>query len=315
MWWKKVGGKTMTELSKEKFKVIGCDKLDSDAIVRPTITYWKDAWRRLKENPVAMISLITLIIVFIMVIIGPYIRGLDFMTINPPDKNLSPNSKYWFGTDNLGRDLFSRIWYGARVSVLVALICTAIQVVVGSIYGGVMAYFGGWVDELLMRIIEVITSIPSLLITILVMMVLGNGVFSLLVALCITSWCGTARQMRGQIMQLRESEYVMAAQALGASSKRVILKHLIPNTLGILILNTASSIPSYIFTESGLSFLGIGLQSPNTSLGVLISTGQQAMEFYPYQVFFPALIICIMVLAFNLLGDGLRDALDPRLRQ
>ena len=305
----------MTELKKEKFKVIGCEELDSDAIVRPTITYWKDAWRRLRKNPIAMISLVVLVIMTIMVTVGPYIRGLDFITINPAHKNIAPNSTYWFGTDNLGRDMFSRIWYGARVSVIIALVCTFIQVVVGSIYGGIMAYFGGWVDEVMMRVIEVITSMPSLLITILVMMVLGNGMFSLLVALCITSWCGTARQMRGQIMQLRESEYVMAAEALGASSKRIIIKHLIPNTLGILILNAASSIPGYIFTESGLSFLGIGLQAPDTSLGVLISTGQQAMEFYPYQVFYPALIICIMVLAFNLLGDGLRDALDPRLRQ
>jgi oligopeptide transport system permease protein len=305
----------MIELNKKEFEVIGCDNLDADAIIRPTITYWKDAWRRLKKNPIAMISLVVLILLVVMVIIGPYISGHNFIDINPKNRNLSPNSKYWFGTDSLGRDLFSRIWFGAKVSMLVAITCTIIQIVVGSIYGGIMAYFGGWIDEVLMRIIEVITSMPSLLVTILIMLVLGNGVFSLLVAMSITSWCGTARQMRGQILQLRGSEYVLAAQALGVSPKKIIIKHLIPNTMGILILTTASSIPGYIFTESGLSFLGIGLQSPNTSLGVLIAIGQQAMEFYPYQVFFPAFAICIMVIAFNLLGDGLRDALDPRLRQ
>lgn len=305
----------MTELNKDMFEVIGCDNLNSDAIVRPTITYWQDAWRRLKKNPIAMVSLVVLILLTIMVIIGPYIRGLDYTTINAADKNLNPNSKYWFGTDSLGRDMFSRIWYGGRVSIAVALCCTAIQVVLGSLYGGVMAYFGGWVDELMMRIIEVLSSIPHLLVTILIMMVLGNSMFSLLIALSITSWVGTARQMRGQIMQLREAEYVLAAQALGAAPGRIIIKHLIPNTIGILILNTAVSIPGYIFSEAGLSFLGMGLQPPSTSWGVLISAGQQQMDFYPYQLFFPALMLCITVLAFNLLGDGLRDALDPRLRQ
>ncbi len=300
---------------KNKFKRIGCENFNSDVLVRPSITYWKDAWRRLKKNPVAMISLVTIILMIIMVIIGPYIRGIDFQKMNPVDKNLPPSSKYWFGTDNLGRDLFSRVWYSARVSIAVALLCTTIQMVVGSLYGGVMAYFGGWVDELLMRIIEVMNSIPSLLITILVMVVLGNGMFALLIAMSVTTWCLTARIMRGVILQLRNSEFVMAAEILGSKPFRTIIKHLIPNALGVLILNTASSIPNYIFTESGLSFLGIGLQPPDTSLGVLISTGQQSMEFHPYQLFFPALILCIIVLAFNLLGDGLRDALDPRLRQ
>jgi oligopeptide transport system permease protein len=304
----------MTEINSDKFKTIGYDDAESNIIVRPIITYWQDAWRRLKKNPTAMVSLITLVFIIILVIIGPYIKGYNFITINPAQKNLSPSSKYWFGTDNLGRDLFSRVWYGGRTSIIVALVCTAIQVVIGCIYGGIMAFFGGWVDELLMRIIEVINSIPSLLITILLMLVLGNGMFALLVAMSVTSWCGIARQIRGQILQLRESEYVFAAASLGASPSRIIFKHLIPNTLGILLLNTASSIPGYIFTEAGLSFLGMGLQPPNTSLGVLISIGQQSMEFFPYQLFYPSLVLCIMVLAFNLLGDGLRDALDPKLR-
>ena len=166
----------------------------------------------------------------------------------------------------------------------------------------------------MMRVIEVMMSIPYLLVVIIVMMVLDNSVPSLLVALCVTSWCNTARAMRGVILQLKSSEYVMAAQSLGAPARRVILKHLIPNTIGILILNTATSIPNYIFQESTLGFLGIGLQPPNTSLGVMISLGQAAMEFYPLQLIFPAAALVLIVLAFNLLGDGLRDALDPKLR-
>lgn len=305
----------MAELTKNSFSRVEAGRFDSDVINRPTVTYWQDAWRRLKKNPIAMCSLVMLVICTIMVIIGPYVRGMDFISINATEKNIPPNSTYWFGTDSLGRDLFSRVWLGARASIIVALVCTGIQIVIGCAYGGIMAYFGGTVDDIMMRIVEIITSMPSLLITMLVMMVLGNSLFSLLVAMCVTSWCGTARQMRGQIMQLRESEYIMAAETLGAKPSRIIMKHLIPNTLSILILNVASSIPNYIFTEAGLSFLGLGLQAPNTSLGVLISTGQTKMDIYPYQLFYPALILCVIVLAFNLLGDGLRDALDPRLRQ
>lgn len=305
----------MAELTPDKFKIIGFSQEDANRIDRPTISYWQDAWRRLKKNPVAMASLIVLGILVIMVIVGPIMRGYDYETMNVAEKNLGPSSKYWFGTDNLGRDLFSRIWVGARASLIIALVATALKLVFGTVYGALMAHFGGWVDEILMRIIEVLNSIPSMLLTILIMLVLGNNLFSLLVALSITAWCNTARQVRGMIKQLRESEYVYAAEVLGAKPVRIIVKHYIPNMLGILILDTATAIPSFIFTEAGLSFLGIGLQAPEISLGVLISMGQQNMDFYPSQLFFPCLILCVIVMAFNLLGDGLRDALDPRLRQ
>ena len=212
----------MAELTKERFKKVASDRFDKDVISRPTISYWGDAWRRLKKNPVAMFSLGLLIFCIIMTIIGPYIRGLDFISVNGVKKNLGPSSEFWFGSDSLGRDLFSRVWMGARVSIIVALVCTAIQIVVGCIYGGIMAYYGGIVDEVMMRILEIITSMPSLLITLLVMMVLEKSVGALVFAMCVTAWCGTARQIRGQIMQLRESEYVMAAECLGASPMRII---------------------------------------------------------------------------------------------
>lgn len=305
----------MAELTPDKFKIVGYSKEDANRIDRPTISYWQDAWRRLKKNPVAMASLVILGLLVVMVIVGPLIRGYDYESMNVVEKNMGPSSKYWFGTDNLGRDLFSRIWVGARASLIIALVATALKLVFGTVYGALMAHFGGWVDEVLMRIIEVINSIPSLLLTILIMLVLGNNLFSLLVALSITAWCNTARQVRGMIKQLRESEYVYAAEVLGAKPVRIIVKHYIPNMLGILILDTATAIPMFIFTEAGLSFLGIGLQAPAISLGVLISMGQQNMDFYPSQLFFPCLVLCVIVMAFNLLGDGLRDALDPRLRQ
>lgn len=305
----------MAQLSPEKFKVIGFSQEEANRIDRPTISYWQDAWRRLKKNPVAMVSLIVLGLLVILVIIGPFIRGYDYIAMNVADKNQGTSAKYWFGTDNLGRDLFSRIWVGARASILIALVATALKLVVGTLYGAAMAHFGGWVDDILMRIIEVINSVPYLLVTILIMMVLGNNLFALLTALSITAWCNTARQTRGMIKQLKESEYVYAAEVLGAKPSRIILKHYVPNMLSILILDASTAIPQFIFTEAGLSFLGIGLKAPAISLGVLISQGQQTMDFYPAQLFFPCAVLCIIVMAFNLLGDGLRDALDPRLRQ
>lgn len=299
----------------EDFQVVGYTLEEANRIDRPTISYWQDAWRRLKKNPVAMASLVVLIFLIIMCIIGPYIRGYDFITKNVKMKNRGCSAEYWFGTDYLGRDLFSRVWMGARASIIIALVATALKLVVGTIYGAIMAHFGGWVDDLMMRIIEVINSLPSLLVTILIMMILGNNLFALLVALSITAWCATARQVRGMIKQLKETEYVYAAEVLGASPMRIISKHYVTNMLGILILNASTSIPGFIFTEAGLSFLGIGLTAPEISLGVLISLGQQTIDFYPTQLLFPCLVLCIIVMAFNLLGDGLRDALDPKLRQ
>lgn len=282
---------------------------------RPTLSYWQDAWRRLKKNPVAMASLVLLCLLIIMSIIGPNLRGYDYVTMNLRLKNKPADSAYWFGTDAMGRDLFSRVWVGARASVLIAIVATAIKLVFGTFYGAVMAHYGGWVDDIMMRIIEIINSVPSLLVTILIMMVLGNNLFALLVALSITSWCSTARQTRGMIKQLRETEFIFAAEVLGSSSLRIIFRHYVPNMLSILILDASTAIPSFIFTEAGLSFLGIGLQSPEISLGVLIAQGQKVMDFYPNQLFYPALVLCLIVLSFNLLGDGLRNALDPRLRK
>lgn len=302
-------------LTPDKFRVVGFTQEEANRIERPTISYWQDAWRRLRKNPVAMASLVVLAVLTVMVIIGPDLRGYDYIAMNVSMKNQGSSAEYWFGTDYLGRDLFSRVWVGARVSMIVALVATGLKLVVGTLYGAIMAHFGGWVDDIMMRIIEVLNSLPTLLLTILIMMVLGNNMFALLVALSITAWCSTARQVRGMIKQLKEMEYVYAAEVLGASPLQIILKHYVPNMISILILNASTAIPQFIFTEAGLSFLGIGLTTPEISLGVLISQGQKTLDFYPTQLIYPCAILCIIVMAFNLLGDGLRDALDPRLRQ
>ncbi len=306
--------KTRT-LTPEEAARVDLGRFDAEKIDRPTITFWQGAWYRLRKNPIAIIAMVLLALLIVMMIIGPTLSGEEYIKINAKIKNTDPNSQYWFGTDSMGRDLFCRVWIGTRLSLIVALVCSFIQIVVGCAYGGIMAYCGGIVDNVMMRIVEVINSFPSLLITLLVMMVVGKNVAGLLVAMCITSWCGTARQMRGQLMQLRESEYVQAAQMIGAKPVRIITKHLLPNTISILILNLCASIPSYVFTEASLSFLGMGLSGDVISLGVLISEGRARMSFNAYQLFFPALILCLAVLAFNMLGDALRDALDPRTHQ
>ncbi|GAA0718291.1 ABC transporter permease [Clostridium malenominatum] len=322
----------MAELNKDKFQIIGCVNSDAEAIVRPNLTYWQDAWRRLKQNKVAIFSLILLGVIAIMCAFGPWIgkliSGVDYsiQNHNPAALNAKPGTlninkegqqlgKYIFGTDNLGRDIFGRLWVGGRVSIAIGLAGTLIEVFVGAIYGGVSGYFGGLVDDIMMRIVEVLNSIPYMIVVILMAVIFQKqGMGTILLALCITGWTGMARLIRGQVMQLKESEYVLAAQALGADSKRIIYKHLIPNTIGIIIIYMTFDIPSFIFAEAFLSFIGLGIQPPNTSWGAMAAFGQQVMDFYPHELLFPAIAISLTMLSFNLLGDGLRDALDPKLR-
>jgi len=305
----------MLNLNKELFEIIGCEGSDSEVIQRPNMTYWQDAWRRLKQNKVAIISMILLIIIIVMCAIGPYITPHKYTEQILENINLKPNKEYWFGTDNLGRDLFSRLWIGGRVSIAIGVIGTIIEVIIGCIYGGVSGYFGGKIDNIMMRIVEVLNSIPYMIVVIIISIFLGKGMFAMLIALCITGWTGMARMVRGQVMQLKQSEYVLAAQALGGKPSRIIMKHLIPNTIGIIIVYMTFDIPGFIFAEAFLSFIGLGIQPPATSWGAMCSFGQSVMDFYPHELFFPAAAICLTMLAFNLLGDGLRDALDPKLRQ
>lgn len=306
----------MAELSKDKFQIIGCENINAETMLRPSMTYWQDAWRRLKKNKVAVVSLIILILMTLMTIFGPMIAKYEFEVLNKGMENLKPNSTFWFGTDNLGRDLFARVWVGGRVSIMIGLVGALIDTVVGVIYGGIAGYMGGIVDDIMMRIIEILASIPYLVIVILIrVMIDRGGILPVIIAMTLTGWTYMARLIRGQILQIKEQEYVLAARALGANPSRIIAKHLVPNTLGIMIVAITFDIPSYIFGEAFLSFLGLGVQSPDTSWGALAQMGQQKMMFYPYQLIFPALAISITMLAFQLLGDGLRDALDPKLRQ
>jgi oligopeptide transport system permease protein len=304
------------EISKDLFQIIGPEDSEAEKIARPRISYFKDAWRRFKENKIAIVALIVLAVLVFMVIFGPAISGYKFEEIDPSQRNEGPSARHWFGTDKLGRDLFARVWQGGRVSIIIGLVGALVSSFVGSIYGGISGYFGGRVDDIMMRIVEVLISVPYLIVVILLTVVLDSkSMFTLLLAMTITGWCGIARIVRGQVLQVKSQEFVMAAQALGVRPWKIILHHIIPNVLSVIIVAITFDVPGYIFGEAFLGFLGIGIQPPNTSWGVLASAAQSMYAFYPYQLFIPSLMIALTMLCFTLLGDGLRDALDPRLRK
>ncbi len=309
--------KTLTsgDISADQFVRVGVNEQLSEQLQRPSISYWQDGLRRLKKNRVAMLSLGLLVFIILMCIFAPLIYPHSFDEQNIAITNQGPTWQHIFGLDDLGRDIFARIWIGGRVSLAIGVVGALVSLLIGVLYGGISGYFGGLVDDIMMRIVEILVGIPYMVVVIIVSVFLGKGMTSLLLALCMTSWTGLARLVRGQVLQLKESEYVMAAKVLGTPSYKIITRHLIPNTMSLIIINTTFSIPGFIFSEAFLSFLGMGIQPPLTSWGAMASLGQQQMAYYPHELIFPALALSITMLAFNLLGDGLRDAFDPKLRQ
>jgi len=296
------------------FEHVGKNVSQMEAIARPSLTYWQDAWRRLKQNKVAMLGLIIIILYTILALVGPYMTPYDYRTTNTDEIDQPPSAKHWFGTDTLGRDLWARTWMGARVSLAIGFLSAVLNAFIGVIIGGISGYFGGKVDMIIMRAIDILYAIPYMIIVILMMVVLGQGIMPLVVAMIAVGWLGMARLVRGQILQLKEQEFVLAAKVLGASHSRIIFKHLIPNALGVILVHLTLSVPSAIFTEAFLSFIGLGVVPPQSSWGQLAYYGIQSFRVRPYQLFIPAFFISTTMLSLNLLGDGLRDALDPRLR-
>jgi len=291
------------------------EKADAQAIVRPSLSYAQDAWRRLKKSRMAMLGLGIIVFMILAALIGPYLSPYGYAEQDLSRVNEPPSADHWFGTDALGRDLFVRVLYGARISLLIGFLGAFMNLTIGVIYGGISGFLGGRVDAVMMRIVDILYGIPLLLVVIMLMVVLEPGLKSILIAFGLTYWLGMARIVRGQILSLKENEYVLAARTLGASRWRILFRHLIPNAMGPIIVTTTLLIPSAIFLEAFLSFIGLGVQVPQASWGVLASDGYKAIRSYPWQLFFPAAAISITLLAFNFLGDGLRDALDPRLRR
>lgn len=312
---------TDIELNEDMFSPAIKDEKDADKIHRPSIKYWPDVWRRLKQNKLAMTGLALIIIMIIMAAFGPKINGFKYYEQDYSKINIKPNSTHWFGTDELGRDLFTRTWYGARYSLFIGVAAAFIDFMIGVLYGGISGMASRKVDAVMMRIAEIIYSIPYLLVVILLSVVFskagaGSSMFVLILAMTLTSWVPMAILVRGQVLQLKESEYVLAAESLGASKGWILKKHIIPNTLGPILVNVTLTIPRSIFAEATLSFLGLGLQPPKSSLGSLANDGLVGLAVgNAYQIFIPAIFISVIMFAFNVLGDGLRDALDPRLRK
>lgn len=301
-------------LTPEDFQPISQEKRQADTIVRPSVSYWADVFRRIRQDKVAVISLSIIAIICLLAIFAPMFCPYDYETNNLQAINQAPSAEHWFGTDQLGRDLWARVWTGARVSLLIGLGGAIAPQIVGIFFGGISGYFGGWVDMLIMRIIDVGICIPELVYITLMMLLLGSGPVAIIATIALVGWMGSARFIRGRVLQFKNREFVLAAKSQGASPMRQIFRYILPNILGQQVVSITAAIPGAIFTEAYLSFIGLGIKSPMTSWGQLAQTGSSLYRLYPYQLWIPGALISITILAFYLFGNCLRDALDPHLR-
>ncbi|WHY87765.1 ABC transporter permease [Neobacillus novalis] len=334
-------------ISKDMFAPAHVDPSKSEKIAKPSLNFWQDSWFRVRKNKAAVVSMVILVILIIMAFVGPLLSPYASDTQNTKHNNLPPriqgledvhwlpfdgtltrrdgavynayevrkiDAYYWFGTDNLGRDLFARTWEGTQVSLFIAFMAALIDMLIGVSYGAISGYLGGRTDSIMQRIIEVIVGIPNLIVVVLMIIVLKPGIMPIIIALSITGWTSMARVVRGQVLKFKGQEFVLAAKTLGASDTSIIFKHMIPNMFGVIIINTMFSIPSAIFFEAFLSFIGLGLQDPHSSLGTLVNDGFVSMIAFPYQMIIPSVMIALIMVCFNLVADGLRDALDPKMR-
>ncbi|KRM71612.1 ABC transporter permease [Lacticaseibacillus brantae] len=325
------------KLSPDLFKRVTVDSTEKEKITTPALTFTQDAMRRLRQNKVAIVSLWVIIIIAIVSVMTIFIspanpnKGSLAYTNLPPkianwnipgfngyqdgvDKYAGLGKNVWFalGTDYLGRDLLSRIFVGTRVSLIIALVATLFDLTIGVTYGIISGWLGGRIDTVMQRVIEIVSSVPNLVVAILMLLVFKPGMTSIILAIGLTGWITMARLIRAQTLQLRDQEFILAAKTVGESGGKIALKHLVPNLSSIIIIQTMFTIPMAIFFEAFLSYIGIGLPAPTASLGTLLSDGQKALQTQPYQLIYPAIVIVVLMLAFNLLADGLRDAFDPK---
>ncbi|HAX18003.1 MAG TPA: peptide ABC transporter permease [Actinobacteria bacterium] len=276
---------------------------------------YKDAWRRLVRNKLAMIGLAIVIIMALIAILAPYIAPYDPIYREKTASQEGPSAAHWFGTDILGRDIFSRVLYGTQISMLVGVVAVSISLAIGLFLGALSGFFSGVPDAIIMRIADIFFAFPYILGAIAIMTILGPGVLNIFIAIGILGWASVARLFRSSILSIKEKEYIEAARALGASNARIIMKHILPNSFAPLIVYSTMNVGTAIIVEAALSFLGLGVQPPTPSWGKMLSESLSYINTAPWLMFFPGLAILITVLGFVLLGDGLRDALDPRLKR
>ncbi|MBS4171857.1 oligopeptide ABC transporter permease [Bacillus sp. FJAT-49736] len=330
-----------TEITDDLFVAAPMDLTKQDEISSPPVTFWREAIGRLLKNKGSVLSIIILALMMLLALLGPQLSGYTYRQQNIAHTNLPPKisglewlgfngkdvhgidqykkrnikTNHWFGTDEFGRDLWTRVWKGTQISLFIALVAALLDLIIGVLYGGISAFYGGKIDNYMQRIIEILVGIPNLIVIILFILILEPGIRSIILAMIVTGWVSMSRVVRGQVLQLKGQEYVLASRTLGASNGRLIGKHLLPNCLGPIIVTIMFTIPTAIFFEAFLSFIGLGLQAPLASLGVLIEDGYKGMRFFTYKLIFPAVVISAIMISFNLLGDGLRDALDPKMRK
>lgn len=334
-------------ISKDMFAPAQIDPSKSEKIAKPSLNFWQDSWLRVRKNKGAVISLVVIFILLILSIAGPLLTPYKFDTQNTDNHDLPPRIQgmenihwlpfdgtltnragitynayevrhvkqyYWFGTDELGRDIFARTWKGTQVSLFIAFMAALVDMLIGVSYGAISGYLGGRVDSIMQRILEIIIGIPNLIVVVLMILVLKPGIIPIIIAITFTSWTSMARVVRAQVLRFKNQEFVLAAKTLGAPDSSIIFKHMIPNMFGVIIINTMFSIPNAIFFEAFLSFIGLGLQEPQASLGTLVNSGFKSMIAYPYQMIIPSVMIALIMICFNLVADGVRDALDPKMR-
>ncbi|KXH80730.1 oligopeptide ABC transporter permease [Sporosarcina sp. HYO08] len=332
------------EFTDDLFEEAGQQFKEKKKSGRPSSSFWRDSWIRLRKNNGAFIGLILIIAMILLAIFGPMMNSYGFDDQDLTRANLPPKvpvlenipflgmngvdirgmdqyeakgvtDYYWFGTDELGRDLWTRIWQGTRISLYIAFLAATLDLIIGVAYGSISAYYGGRVDNVMQRIIEVLMGVPNLIVVILLILVLKPGIVSITLAMVITGWVNMARIVRGQVLKLKGQEFVLASRTLGAKDQRLIWGHLIPNSLGPIIITTMFTIPTAIFTEAFLSFIGLGLQPPIASLGTIVNDGFKMLRIYPHMLLFSSVIISLIMISFNLLGDGLRDSFDPKMKK
>ncbi|MCH4475425.1 ABC transporter permease [Staphylococcus haemolyticus] len=311
---------------------------------RESKNFWEDAWAQLKRNKLAVIGMIGLILIIILALVGPLISKHDFAEQNVDYRNLpakipvldkvhflpfdgtgsdgkdayakvGAKENYWFGTDQLGRDLWTRTWKGTQISLVIGIVAALLDIFIGVVYGAISGFFGGRVDDVMQRILEIIASIPNLIVVILFVLIFEPSIWTIILAMSITGWLGMSRVVRGEFLKLKNQEFVMASRTLGASKVNLIFKHILPNTLGAIVVTSMFTVPSAIFFEAFLSFIGIGVPAPQTSLGSLVNDGRAMLLIHPHELFIPATILSLLILFFYLFSDGLRDAFDPKMRK
>lgn len=273
---------------------------------------WLDAWYRLRKNHMAVFGGVFIIVVTILSFAGPFFVKYDYKEQNLTNRLKAPTAEHWLGTDHLGRDQLSRMLYGGRISILVGLAATAVSLTIGVLYGTVSGYIGGNVDRVMMRMVDILYSLPFTIFVILLMVMFGRNIILLFLAIGAVEWLTMARIVRGQVMSLKKQEFIEACQSLGLRRRRIILRHMIPNVIGPVIVYTTLTIPAVMLLEAFLSFLGLGVQPPMSSWGLLIKDGAERMEESPTMLIFPAIMFATTLFSLNFLGDGLRDALDPK---